>query len=103
MAAAVTDLPAYARADAVFHLAVFSASHNALLWNLSHVVSVILKLSFELSQETLNDSDNTVGDDLVGHRTVMEAISRGDGSRAEAAMLKVVLSGKAALARRTRR
>jgi GntR family transcriptional regulator, galactonate operon transcriptional repressor len=103
MAAATTDMSAYARADAAFHLSIFAASHNALLWNLSHIVSGLLRLSFELSQETLNDSDNTVGSDLVGHRDVLEAISRGDGVDAEAAMLKVVLNGKAALARRSRR
>lgn len=103
MAAAVTDMPSYARADAAFHLSIFAASHNALLWNLSHVVAGILKLSFELSQETLNDSDNTVGEDLLGHRDVMQAISRGDGTNAETAMLKVVLNGKAALTRRARR
>lgn len=103
MAAATTDMPAYARADAVFHLSIFAASHNTLLWNLSHVVSGLLRLSFELSQETLNDSDNTVGSDLAEHREVQEAISRGDGVAAEAAMLKVVLNGKAALARRARR
>ena len=103
MTAATTDMSSYARADAAFHLSIFVASHNALLWNLSHVVSGLLRLSFELSQETLNDSDNTVGGDLVGHRDVLEAISRGDGADAEAAMLKVVLNGKAALARRSRR
>lgn len=102
MAAAVTDMSSYARADAAFHLSIFVASHNALLWNLSHVVSGLLRLSFELSQESLNDSDNTVGGDLLGHRDVLEAISRGDGTTAEAAMLKVVLNGKAALARRAR-
>lgn len=103
MAAATTDLSAYARADTAFHLSIFAASHNSILCNLSHVVAGLLRLSFELSQETLNDSDHTVEGDLEGHRRVLEAISRGDGADAEAAMLKVVLSGKAALARRARR
>ena len=103
MAAATTRMPAYARADAVFHLSIFAASHNALLWNLSHVVSGVLRLSFELSQETLNGSNNTIARDLAAHREVLKAISRGDGGDAEAAMLKVVFSGKAAFARRARR
>lgn len=102
MAGASGDLPAYARADAQFHLAIMAASHNALLSNLSHVVSGLLRLSFELSQETLDDADHTVQADLEAHRHVLEAIRRGDPQEAESRMLQVVLDGKAALGRRAR-
>jgi DNA-binding FadR family transcriptional regulator len=103
MCAAAKDMTSYSRADTAFHLSIFAASHNSLLFNLSHIVSGLLRLSFELSQETLNDSDNTVQEDLAEHREVMDAISRGDGSAAEASMLRVVLNGKAGLARRSKR
>jgi len=102
MRTASKDMVSYAQADVNFHMAIFAASHNALFASLSHVVADLLRLSFEMSQETLNDSDNTVQQDIAEHTDVMDAIARGDGTAAENAMLKVVLNGKAALVRRSK-
>lgn len=96
------DLEAYEQADVAFHLAVFAASHNALLARFAHVVADFLELSFHVQQEALNEEDNRIEDDIAGHRAVFDAINRGDGNAAAEAMLRVVLNGKSSLLRALR-
>ena len=64
MDAAVGDLAAYERADVAFHMAVFSASHNALLARFAHLVADFLQLSFSIQQRALNEADNRIEDDV---------------------------------------
>lgn len=97
MEAAVGDLGAYAKADVTFHIAVFSASHNALLARFAHLVADFLQLSFSIQQEALNERDNRIEDDVGQHRIVFDAINRGDGEAAAQAMLDVILNGKNSL------
>jgi DNA-binding FadR family transcriptional regulator len=93
------DLEAYERAGVAFHLAVFAASHNALLRRFAHIVADFLELSFHVQQAALNEEDNRIEDDIAGHRAVFDAINRCDGNAAAEAMLGVVLNGKSSLLR----
>ena len=97
MDAAVGDLAAYERADVAFHMAVFSASHNALLARFAHLVADFLQLSFSIQQRALNEADNRIEDDVEQHRRIFDAINRGDGDAAALAMLAVILNGKNSL------
>src|SRR5258706_7642553 len=97
MQAAVGDLAAYAPADVAFHVAIFAASHNALLARFAHLVADFLQLSFSIQQQALNQRDNRIEDDVGQHLAVFEAINRGDGDAAAAAMLEVILNGKKSL------
>jgi len=97
MVATTDDLAAYERADVEFHMAVFSASHNALLARFAHLVANFLQLSFNIQQRALNERDNRIEDDVEQHRKIFDAINRGDGDAAAQAMLDVILNGKNSL------
>lgn len=97
MAAAVSDPAAYCEADVEFHFAVIAASDNLLITSFANVVGDFMRLSFELQQNALNDSDNLFKDDAAGHAAVYDAICRGDGPAAETAMHAVVMHGKRSL------
>lgn len=86
----------YARADLEFHLSVYSASQNSLLWQFGTVVGDFLRRAFLIQQKVARDSKFLLKDiDL--HNDVYEAINRGDGEAASKAMLNVVLEGKNSL------
>jgi len=91
------DLARYSDADVEFHMAIFSASHNALLASFAHIVGDFLKLSFRIQQAVYQHDDKGAQDNVATHRKVFEAISHGDGDAAHQAMLEVVLSGKDSL------
>ncbi|BDI24033.1 FadR/GntR family transcriptional regulator [Herbiconiux sp. L3-i23] len=96
MAASATDHVAYAEWDVAFHLAVYSASHNALLARFGMLVADFMKLAFDMQQAAASESLD-FADDAARHLAVFEAINRGDAEGASAAMLAVVLDGKSAL------
>ena len=93
----MSDMVAYAQADVRFHIAVFEASHNAMLNRFGHIVANFLQISFRIQQEALDTSENLIEDDCNNHIKIYEAINRSDPSAAEELMLKVVLHGKASL------
>lgn len=97
MRANVDDLSGYETSDVEFHMAVFAASHNALLGRFAHIVADFLQLSFRIQQRALNDADNRVEDDVAQHKAIYDAINRGDGNAAAEAMLEVILNGKRSL------
>jgi GntR family galactonate operon transcriptional repressor len=86
----------YASADVDFHLAVYAASHNALLRQFGSVVADFLRRTFTVQQKVARDAE-FFQVDVDRHQVVYEAINRGDGEAAEAAMLDVVLEGKNSL------
>lgn len=88
------DREAYAHADVDFHLAVYAASHNALLRQFGSVVADFMYTSFSIQQEA---SDEDLRIDAETHAAVYQAIDRGSGEKAAEAMLRVVLDGKSAL------
>lgn len=96
MAANAADSAAYAEWDVAFHLAIYSASHNALLARFGMLVADFMKLAFDLQQAAASESLD-FADDAARHLSVFEAINRGDAEAASAAMLEVVLDGKSAL------
>jgi DNA-binding FadR family transcriptional regulator len=98
MRSALGDAAAYARADVQFHMAVFSASQNALLKRFAHIVANFLQFSFRIQQEAMPDSSR-LEDDLAIHVGIFEAINRGDPAAAESGMLRAILDGKANLQR----
>lgn len=93
----MNDLVAYARADVRFHIAVFEASHNAMLSRFGHIVANFLQISFRIQQEALDTSENLIEDDCNNHIRIYEAINRSDPAAAEELMFKVVLHGKSSL------
>lgn len=96
MDASVADRDAYAHADVDFHVAVYGASHNALLRQFGAVVADSMYLSFSVQQVTATNEARLAAD-VAQHAEVLAAINRGDGERAANAMLEVVLDGKSAL------
>ncbi len=99
MVASAGDASSYTDADVEFHMAVFAATHNSLLLRFGHIVADFLRLSFQIQQRALNEVDNKIEDDVLGHAAVYSAIRSGDGKRAAACMLTLVLNGKESLAR----
>ena len=97
MCKSMNDMAAYARADVQFHIAVFEASHNAMLSRFGHVVANFLQISFQIQQQALDTSENSIEDDCNNHIRIYEAINRSDPAGAEEHMLRVVLHGKASL------
>lgn len=88
----------YAASDVDFHLAVYAASHNALLNRFGRLVSDFMQLSFDLQQDaTRDDGELDLTDDAEAHIRVFHHINRGDAEAAAESMLGVVLDGKAAL------
>lgn len=92
----VADRDGYVRADVEFHLAVYAASHNAMLRQFGTVVADFMFTSFEL-QQGVTPSDDAIRADVESHVAVYREIDRGNGERAADAMLAVVLDGKNAL------
>lgn len=86
----------YAQADLEFHLAVYSASHNALLWQFGTVVGDFLRRVFLIQQKIVREPAGLLRDVKL-HAQVYQAINRGDGEAAAEAMLLVVLEGKSSL------
>jgi len=97
MQASTHDLVRYAEADVEFHMAVFSASHNMLLASFAHIVGDFLKLSFRIQQAAYTDDHQGAEDNVVTHRNVFAAISRGDGDTAHKVMLEIILGGRDSL------
>lgn len=87
---------AYAQADLEFHLAVYSASHNSLMWQFGTVVGDFLRRAFLIQQKIVREPAE-LSRDVNLHAQVYQAIDRGDGEAAASAMLLVVLEGKSAL------
>ncbi len=86
----------YAQADLEFHLAVYAASHNSLMWQFGTVVGDFLRRAFLIQQKVVREPSQLL-QDVNLHAEVYQAINRGDGEAAANAMLIVVLEGKSAL------
>lgn len=99
MMQAVRDPVAYSLADVAFHLAVFEASDNLLITSFANIVGDFLRMSFELQQNALNDSDNRIEDDAAGHMAVAAAIGDADADGAARAMRALVLNAQHSLSR----
>lgn len=91
------DNALYAASDVEFHMAVYGASHNALLQRFGRLVADFMQLSFSVQQRVRSSDVVDFSDDAVAHGTVFNAINRGDSEAASVAMLDVVLDGKSAL------
>jgi GntR family transcriptional regulator, galactonate operon transcriptional repressor len=76
------------RADAAFHEAIFSATHNRLVNCLSTVVISTIQWSMLLQSSRPDDAFATP---LSDHRRVRDAIDAGDADRASAVMTTLVL------------
>lgn len=90
----------YAAADVEFHMAVYAASHNALLQRFGRLVADFMRLTFDVQQRVRAGGPGGAidfSDDAATHAAVYQAITRGDAEAAGEAMLVVVLEGKRAL------
>jgi GntR family galactonate operon transcriptional repressor len=97
MAEHATEHSGYASSDVQFHMAVYKASHNALLQRFGRLVADFMQLSFDVQQRARAHDEVDFGDDALAHHAVFQAINRGDAAAASESMLAVVLDGKGAL------
>jgi DNA-binding FadR family transcriptional regulator len=82
------DVTAFVEADTRFHTAILQAAGNDILEELSRVVAVALRASFEVTSRI----PGTARDTLPRHRAVADAIRTGRAREAEAAMKRLVRS-----------
>ncbi|AZM47493.1 FadR family transcriptional regulator [Streptomyces sp. WAC 06738] len=80
----------YVEADAAFHRALLDASGNRLFGSLGRALDVALQHSFAISSETPGALEAS----LPRHLAVAEAIGRGDGAEAAAAVLAIIDSAE---------
>ena len=73
-----------------FHRIIATAVGNSLFRSLSDVVTVVLDLTLRMSLDAPSGQQQS----LPLHRSVVEAIARGDGPGAAAAMLRLVDSAE---------
>jgi DNA-binding FadR family transcriptional regulator len=82
------NVDAFVDADTRFHTAILRAAGNDILEQLSHLVSVALRASFEVTTRIPGSARAT----LPRHRAVLDAISAGRAAAAGAAMRRLVKS-----------
>jgi len=90
MAAAGEDLERFFIPDVRFHRIIATAVGNSLFRSLSDVVMVVLDLTLRMALDAPRGQQQS----LPLHRSVAEAIARGDGPAAAAAMLHLVDSAE---------
>lgn len=78
----VGDGTAYATADAEFHMAIFTASGNALIERLSHILGPLLATSINAQGRFGIERPES----LAMHAAIYEAIVAGDVAKAKAAL-----------------
>ncbi len=91
------DNSRYAACDVEFHMAVYGASHNALLQRFGRLVADFMQLSFKVQQRVRVHNVVDFSEDARAHGGVYDAINRGEQGAAGDSMLEVVLDGKSAL------
>ena len=94
MQASQNDPAAYAKADVVFHMKIFMASHNNLMASLSFTIRQILEITFKLHQASKGPSAYSLAEDITFHAAVLDRISRGEPELAAEAMLNVIAAAK---------
>ncbi|MBA4864641.1 FadR family transcriptional regulator [Streptomyces sp. PSKA54] len=85
-AAARPGRSGYVEADTAFHRALLDASGNRLLGSLGRAIDIALEHSFVVSTQT----PGAVEASLPAHRSVVEAVERGDPAAASAAVLGII-------------
>jgi len=90
MAAAGEDIEKFFAPDVRFHRIIATAVGNSLFRSLSNMVTVVLDLTLRMALEAPDGQQQS----LPLHRRVAEAIARGDGPAAAAAMLHLVDSAE---------
>jgi len=83
MAETIDDFEAYAQADVEFHFTVMEQSGNRLAANITRILFTRAR---ESSRFNRLPSDEVLRLTLVEHRTILEAIERGDAEGASRAM-----------------
>ncbi len=97
MVANAHDHFGYATSDLEFHMAIYGASHNAMLQRFGRLVADFMHQAFDVQQRVREHDTVDFIDDAAAHREIFDAINRGDAGAASEAMLRVVLDGKSAL------
>jgi DNA-binding FadR family transcriptional regulator len=86
----------HAEVDLGFHLAVGTASGNALMRGIAAVIEAALVASFTLSSAI--DEPALFAASIANHEAVVDAIEAHDSEAAAAAMLKVISAGVSRIA-----
>lgn len=95
MRANIDDPPQFLQADADFHVALLTASGNALFERLSTIIAPVLEMSFKLQAQARWRFKIGVEE----HAAVYEAIARGDPETARATMEEIVSTAQGTIAR----
>jgi DNA-binding FadR family transcriptional regulator len=91
MALAIEQGGDYLGPDLAFHQTLLRASGNRLLQQMGRVLGTLLRASFELS----SSRRNAPAQSLPLHRTLLDAVARGQPARAERACLELIDSAQA--------
>jgi DNA-binding FadR family transcriptional regulator len=94
------DRDKFAEADLEFHQLVGVATGNPMFRSLAAVIEAALFASF--SQNTPVDDPHDLEATAASHGAVVDAIEKGNGKRAQAAMVAVIALGQARIAAMTR-
>lgn len=86
MARAVEGAGDYTSADLAFHTALIAASGNRFLVQMEPIVAGILRMSFSLSTENMEEARGSLPD----HRLLFEAIRDRDGEGARARLARII-------------
>lgn len=86
MARAVDGDGNYTEADLAFHTALIAASGNRFLVQMEPIVAGILRMSFSLSTESMEEARGSLPD----HRRLFEAIRDQDGEGARAQLTRII-------------
>jgi DNA-binding FadR family transcriptional regulator len=95
---AVRDPPSSIESDLRFHMGVLEATHNAFMRPFGALIRAALRASFRLTSRDHTMYRKT----LTLHRAVVDAIEAGNGDRAEATMLAVLVQTSRDIATQTK-
>jgi DNA-binding FadR family transcriptional regulator len=90
MAASESHAPESIRADIVFHQAILRASGNEFVAALAPVIETSLRLTFTVQRGAWPDPHSFI----PSHGAIIEAIKRGDGGAARAAVVALLIQAE---------
>ncbi|MBL8583086.1 MAG: FadR family transcriptional regulator [Rhizobiaceae bacterium] len=88
----IGDWVAYANADSVLHMTIFSASHNRFLQSLGLIVHDVMTATFHAEEQSRGGTAlrGVMYDDLALHTRLLACIRDRDPDRAEDAMRAII-------------
>jgi len=86
------DVEEIAAADADFHVAIYSATHNLMMLHVMRSLETILRSNVYLNRKTLYEHRRDREEQLAEHRAIFEAVMARDPARAQEAARQHMIS-----------